>query len=105
MEEIVNDLVEYFKAIGEDANQTLLTLFTSFAIENVANKRYPFGYTEDEKSSVILKYRSVIFNAVLYAYGKIGAEGEVSHNENGINRAWIDEVKLYSDIVPMAKVI
>ena len=105
MEAIINDLKTYFDSVGEEYNENLLTLFTNQSILNVVNKRYPFGCDEDEKEAAITKFRNVIFNAVLYAYNHIGAEFEATHNENGINRSWINEADLYSNIVPVAKVI
>lgn len=99
---LLNDIKTYLGE-GEDS---LLLLLINRAIANVEIKRnYPDHWTEDMIDDDMEKYQYVIFDAVVYAYGKMGAEGESSHSENGIVRSYVDESKLYVDVIPFVKVL
>lgn len=100
-EEIVAKLQEYIR----DGDYSNISLLTGFACQKVLNRRYPFGYTEEMEETAIKQYSNVIFQAALYAYNMQGAEGESAHNENGISRTYIDEDKLYIEIVPVCGVM
>ena len=98
---IIENLIIY---LGE-SNENLISLLVDLACQNVANRRYPFGYTEEQKQAAISQYSNVVFRAVVYAYNMQGAEGQNSHSENGISRTFIDEEQLYTEIVPMCGVL
>lgn len=65
-------------------------------------RRYPFQEWPDELES---RYLDLQFRMAMDIYAKIGAEGQTSHSENGINRAWesswISE-QLLSEVTPLA---
>ena len=84
-ETIVAKLLEYI----DGSDYSTITLLVDLACHNVVNRRYPFGYTEKQEEKAIKQYSNVVFRAVVYAYNMQGAEGESSHNENGISRAYI----------------
>lgn len=72
---------------------------------NFVNNRRDFVSTSDclyEK-----KFSSIIVELALNAIIKYGAEGEISHSENGIGRSYENGIKypysLISQIPPMAK--
>lgn len=67
-------------------------------------RKYPPDYTEEMISSDLDGYYSNIRNIALYDYNKMGAEGEESHNENGVNRSYVDRQKLFVGIVPISRV-
>lgn len=99
---ILQDLLMY---LGE-GEEALLSLLINRAIANVKVKRnYPNHWDEDMIDDDLENYQYVIFDAVVYAYGKMGAEGQQSHSENGISRSWIDEGKLYADVIPFVTVL
>lgn len=62
------------------------------------------GMTDEEITADIPRYYSQCMNVARYDYNQLGAEGESSHNENGISRQYIDRGKLWSGVVPFAKV-
>lgn len=95
--EITGLLMEYTGESDEEKAKLLVKL----ACRNVINRRYPFGCTEEQGKGAIRQYSNVVFNAALYAYNMQGAEGQSSHNENGVSRTYIDEDRLYMEIVPM----
>lgn len=66
-------------------------------------RKYPPYYTDEQIQTDLYEYYSNIRNIALYDYNKIGAEGESSHNENGVNRSYTDRNKLFSGIIPLSK--
>lgn len=65
-------------------------------------RRYPFQEWPEELEN---RYLDLQFRIAMDLYAKIGAEGQTSHSENGINRAWesswISE-QLLSEVTPLA---
>ena len=98
---IIENLMTY---LGE-SNEDLISLLVDLACQNVVNRRYPFGYTEEQEQVAISQYSNVVFHAVVYAYNMQGAEGQSAHSENGISRTYIGEDKLYTEIVPVCGVL
>lgn len=98
---IIENLMTY---LGENNIETV-SLLVDLACQNVVNRRYPFGYTDEQAQAAISQYSNAVFRAVVYAYNMQGAEGQSSHSENGISRTFIDEDKLYTEIVPMCGVL
>lgn len=98
---IIENLMMY---LGE-SNEDLISLLVDLACQNVVNRRYPFGYTEEQEAAAIKQYGNVVFRAVVYAYNMQGAEGQSSHSENGISRSYVDEDRLYMEIVAICGVL
>ena len=71
----------------------------------IINRRYPVGEQPDELPK---RYLDLQFRIALELVNKMGAEGELSHNENGVSRsyqsAWISE-ELLREVVPYGKII
>lgn len=103
---LLNDVVTYLQSDFEEGQQEVLLILIKNAIKEVCNRRYPFGFTPTERLNTIDKYYNVIFDIVVYLYGKQGAEGQTSHNENSIARSYassgIPDTYL-SSIVPVVK--
>jgi hypothetical protein len=100
-------LLEELKVyLEENEKDKLLTILIQRAIDNVKLRRnYPDTWSEDDIDNDLEKYYYVIFDAVVYAYTKIGIEGHSSLSENGITRQWISESRLYLTVVPFVKVL
>lgn len=68
-------------------------------------RRYPFGDVPEELER---RYENLQIRIAVELYNKQGAEGETSHSENGISRAyssaWISE-ELLSEITPKAGIL
>lgn len=69
---------------GEQDNAVLLT-YLKLAGAAVLNRAYPFDH---EGKEVPDRYAIHQVNIASYLLNKRGAEGETSHNENGINRSY-----------------
>lgn len=91
---------------NDGSEDTLLSLLLSQAENKVLNKRYPFGYGDEQKALALDKYSDIVLDIAVYLYNKRGAEGQTTHNENGINRSYekagIPD-SFVSDIIPVAK--
>lgn len=89
---------------GETDDDVLLT-FLGLAAEKVLDRCYPYHH---DKKCVPERYHSIQLEIAVYLLNKRGAEGETSHNENGINRSYesasVPESML-KGIVPFASVI
>ena len=66
------------------------------AIE-VANERR--GFTPTNEKPFEEKYQNLIYKMALYAITKMGAEGEISHQENGIFRTYQSAADYPSDLL------
>ena len=51
----------------------------------------------------VVNYISNVKHLASYDYSRIGAEGEDSHSENGINRSYDDRAKCFYGVLPFAK--
>ena len=85
---------------GDSEEDTLLEAYLAIAAEAVLNRLYPF---DKKKAEVPDKYARTQVNIAVYLLNKRGAEGELQHNENGIDRTYesgdIPESML-KDIIP-----
>jgi hypothetical protein len=90
---------------GETPDEAVLTDCIESAKTAIMNRRFPFGNWPDE---VETRYQDLQFRIAMDLYNKSGAEGEMSHSENGISRtfesSWISE-QLLSEVTPYCGVI
>ncbi len=80
--------LKLYLGITDNSEDGLLSLLIKQADAAIIKKRYPFGATEEQKSKALLDYADIELNIAVYLYNKIGAEGQTSHNENGVNRGY-----------------
>ena len=74
------------------------------AIREVKSERkYPTNYTTEMIDKDLYEYYSNIRNISLYDYNQIGIEFQTTSSENGVSRAYMDREKLFSGIIPLAK--
>lgn len=106
IEEVVSDLTIILKntpMFDEDA----LRLFSKNALRDamVVRNYEATTYTDEEQAKDIYRFISVIEELAKYDYNKDGADGEVSHSENGINRTYINRDSILAKIPPFVDVI
>ena len=65
----------------------------------VLNRMYPFGY--EDAMVVPSRYERIQIQLAAEIYSRRGAEGQISHSENGISRTWSEQSALLKQIVPM----
>lgn len=97
-------LKELVGVVGTDEDG-LLKAYLSIAASAILRKLYPF---DDSKIVVPSRYAVLQCEIAQYLYNKQGAEGEVSHDENGIKRTYEGggiPQSMLKGIVPYGKVI
>lgn len=103
--ELVADLKTELKN-DPNFDEDILKVKVKNAIRDVRQRRN-YGaatYKEDKIAEDLESYYSVIRSVALYDYNQIGAEGQVSHDENSVNRVWVDRNKLFNGVVAFVKV-
>lgn len=70
----------------DEPSDELLLILLDQAAEIVLNRRYPFGVPSG--AEVPDRYAYTQCQIAVELYGKMGAEGQTGHNENGVNRSW-----------------
>ena len=78
-------------------------------IENAKNailsRRFPYGNWPYEVED---RYKDLQYRLAIEIYNRLGAEGEVSHSENGISRTWNGSwasSQLLNEVVPFIKAV
>lgn len=80
-------IVRFGVLISPDTADTELAMYLlEQAGEIVMNRRYPFGVPVDAEFPV--RYDHVHIQIAVELYSKMGAEGQVAHKENGIDRTF-----------------
>lgn len=87
---------------GVTPDENILSDCLETAKAAIMNRRYPFGNWPEALEA---RYEDLQFRIAMDLYNKIGAEGQIIHNENGIQRhfesSWISE-QLLKEVVPNA---
>lgn len=88
-----------------EQEENLLSLLLAFASSKIMERAYPFRAVKPDFPDRWLNLQVQIATEL---YNKMGAEGQTTHNENGINRAWgssdVGQVLLRS-IIPEVGVV
>ena len=80
--------LERFEALisPDTASTDLLSFLLEQAEGVVLNKRFPFG--PPEGAEVPAAYEHIQLQIAVELFSKMGAEGQISHGENGVSRTW-----------------
>lgn len=70
----------------DTASDDLLHYLLEQAEGIVLNRRYPFGAPEEVTLSAF--HEQIQLRIAVELFNKMGAEGQVGHDENGIKRTW-----------------
>lgn len=74
---------------GKEQDVACLSSKIKNALREVRAKRnYPEHFSDGKIQKDLEKYYSNIRELALYDFNQSGAEGQMSHNENGTNRTW-----------------
>ena len=80
-------LAKFAVLISPDkASDELLLHLLEQAEGIILNRRYPFGAQEGVKLSAY--HEQIQIRMAVELFNKMGAEGQTSHDENGIKRTW-----------------
>jgi len=99
-----NDKLKMLERMTDEPDKDVLSTYLSLAEGIVLNRLYPYG-----GGHVLPKrYDTVHVEIAAYMLNKRGAEGEVSHSENGVSRTYEDgdiPPTLLRRIIPLAEVL
>lgn len=91
--------------VDEELGDPLLIELLESAKAAILARRFPFGNLPTKLES---RYFDLQIRIAMDLYNKIGAEGEMSHSENGTSRSyqssWISE-DLLNEITPMCGIL
>lgn len=94
------------RMVGADVSEDqLLLLYLADAEAVICNRLYPM---DDTPRPMPERYTAKQIEIAVYLYNKRGAEGEISHNENGINRTYESAAipdSMLRDIIPYGRVL
>lgn len=103
---IVDDLTI---EVGGDAgfNEALLEVKVKNAIKDVMMRRNyeATSYNEAKILADLNNFYSTISALAIYDYNQVGMNGQSSHNENSINRSWVDRDDLLKGVHAFVKCI
>ena len=104
--ELNTDLASELTGSGADVLTDVLAVKVKAVVRELLNIRNyeNSGMTDTEIEQDINRYYTQCMNVARYDYNQLGAEGEDSHTENGISRKYIERGRLWSGVVPFAKV-
>ena len=99
-----NEKVATIKALANDETLTedLVTVYLNKAEGAIRNRMYPFNLPEGMTTFVVpAKYEMLQCELACNYILKRGAEGELVHNENGINRTYdsVNESRLLAEVM------
>lgn len=99
------DNLARMKLRTNEPNDAILEDCLESARAAIMARRYPY---QDWPCEMESRYLDLQFRCALDLYNRIGAEGQLSHSENGISRgyesSWISE-SLLQEVTPVAKVV
>ena len=88
-----------------EQEEAQLSQLLAFSASQILNRAYPFRETLPELPA---RYAALQIQIAAELYNRMGNEGQIVHNENGINRTWAsDEVSqgMLRQIVPEVGVV
>lgn len=88
-----------------EATDALVSVYLDDAKSAILRRRYPFGMPEAAEIEPLYEMLQVKLAARYYL--RRGGEGEMHHNENGIQRIYgsVNDEDLLMEVTPFAKVI
>lgn len=98
--------VKLYLGITDNSQDALINAYVEDAGKEILGWRY--SYATNIPAAVPVEYETTQIQAVLAGYGIRGAEGQTSHNENGISREFkYDDMVAYirSHVITIARTI
>ncbi len=83
-----NEMITLVKAMSGESDTDTVSAFLAMAKQAILNRAFPFVQDSELPSAVPGRYQNLQCEIAVYLLNKRGAEGETSHNENGINRSY-----------------
>lgn len=102
-----DEKVMFFKALVDNDDELTgpaIATYLSLAAEKILRRAYPF---DNSKTNVPNEYARTQCELAARMFFRRGAEGEISHSENGISRSFdsADDEDILSRITPYARLM
>ena len=95
------NILERLKVRTEESNEKLLNDLLESAATIILARRFPYVNGTEQLEP---RYEDLQLRIAVELYARIGAEGQVAHSENGIDRTWAAACvspELLNEVVPM----
>ena len=101
---------QMLQSLTGKSEDSLLSTYLTIAKSKIQDRLYPFAEAkyDEEEYEVPEKYDVLQVEMAAYLIGKIGAEGETRHSENGVDRSYESADvprEMLRRIIPIAKVV
>ena len=82
-------MITLVKNMSGETADAVVSAFLDMSGDAIINRAFPFA-TESERESLTVpaRYQNLQCEIAVFLLNKRGAEGQTSHNENGINRGY-----------------
>lgn len=100
--QVVQSLVDN----DEGATSAVVEVYLAVAKNTILSRLYPYGIPEDV-TDIPSRYDYVQCRLAMRYFLRRGAEGEISHSENGIGRTYgsVNDGDILSEVVPYARLV
>lgn len=72
----------------------------------IAYRHYPARYTAEKiEEDITENYTNILMDLVLYDYSISGADYQVNHAENGVNRTFVKRESILAKVIPFCNVL
>lgn len=91
--------------VGEELSADTCAVYLNLAAHKMLERLYPFNESKTVED-IPARYAELQCELAARLYLRRGAEGEIAHNENGVNRTYesVNDADLLSRLVPYAKI-
>ena len=84
-----DEMIILVKSQSGETSDVVASAFLATAGQAILNRAFPFKTDEEMQNlAVPVRYQHLQCEIAVYLMNKRGAEGEQTHNENGINRSY-----------------
>ena len=82
-------MITLVKSMSGETSDAVVSAYLDMSGDAIINRAFPFATgSERESLTVPVRYQMLQCEIAVYLLNKRGAEGQTSHNENGINRGY-----------------
>lgn len=88
-----------FQLVTDEADANVAKAYLDVARSRIMSRAYPF-VSDLSSLSFPARYDDLHVRLAIDMWAKRGAEGQSSHNENGINRSYEPQSRLLAEVIP-----
>lgn len=89
--EIIADITAELGVLDTFSADVLAVKVKNAIRDVMARRNYAAtSFSPDKILADLNNYYTAIYNLAIYDYNQIGMNGQTAHNENGINRTWVN---------------